>query len=226
LAAPPPVFEAALGDDLPDDLLARIKAELEPGERVLWAAKSLGPHRESGSPWGCLGWSLFFLAVSASAFFLTYGPPRSRVREIEGFLLSAGLLAGIVGISFVAVTMVSWVSNLRRSWTTKPPWHALTDRRAIVWESQVGSAGIAVHAYARGTVKGIHRIEFPDGTGDVIFSTSQIPAYEIQCGFLRIPEVIRVEGLTRDYLLDIASAENRRSDRIDVTSNELRPGDR
>ena len=84
--------------------------------------------------------------------------------------------------------------------------YALTDRRAVIWVPAERSA-VAVHTFQRGAIDGkaLHRVQYPDGSGDVLF---QGHYYAGVAGFLGIAEVRRVEELVRRFLVD----PNRKAD--------------
>jgi hypothetical protein len=51
-------------------------------------------------------------------------------------------------------------------------------------------------------VKRVYRVEYTDGSGDVIFQQpTEAEVYWIPPGFEKVPEVVRVERLVREALL-------------------------
>jgi hypothetical protein len=196
-----------LGHDLPDDLRPWVKAELEPGEHVIWAARALLPPRTTSIPGRVTAalWAAALLSISGGCLYLVLGPLAERVQEVDGFLLATGLLSGIIGFFVVVGTVAASLTELGQGRGEAGPWYALTDRRAVVWEPQPDSKGIAVRAYPRGSVESVSRVEYPDGSGDVVFGLPKT-AFGISPGFKTVADVRRVEKLAREVLVEKASA--------------------
>lgn len=202
---PFPLGSDEVGGDLPDDLRGRIKSELIPGERLLWAARAR-PRRPRFS-FAYLVWYLIATIIlglggfSLAAFWGAFG-----YRDEDDAALKLGFAAGVVGFFVTVVTTCVWASR-RAQWArTANTLHALTDRRAIIWTPVMNSDGIEVHTIERGRVEKIHRVEYPDGSGDVILtypgdSVAYNPDFVPErVGFKDIPEVRRVEDLLRKTL--------------------------
>src|SRR5205823_3679138 len=47
--------------------------------------------------------------------------------------------------------------------------YALTDRRALLFEAGVFGRKVSVHSYGPERLKAIERVDYPDGTGDLVF---------------------------------------------------------
>ena len=86
--------------------------------------------------------------------------------------------------------------------------YAVTDRRAIIWIPMRYLDALEIHSFDRGRVAKIHRMEYPDGSGDVYFTiTGEAVLHnpeepQERLGFKHIPEARRVEELLRRTLLD------------------------
>src|SRR4051812_7784541 len=92
--------------ELADDLADRIKPELEPGERLIWAARSR--LRPEGGPGTLVGAILVFLAsglIATLSFSAFSGVLGDRFRPIEGLLSAIGIFALFVAIGsfFIAL---------------------------------------------------------------------------------------------------------------------------
>ena len=187
-------------EDLPDDLRARIKTELVPGERLLWAAKG-EPTRQPDGPGPLIGGAV-------AAIFLTFGFVNLGV----GFNIPArpggqadvptvaGTVLAIIGSLFALGTVIGWSSRRSERKKVARTLYVLTDQRAIFWKPVTGTAAVEVHTIARGTVKKIHRLELPDGSGDVIFAADGEKSWDPP-RLEGVREVRRVEDLIRRNLL-------------------------
>jgi hypothetical protein len=161
-------------DPLPEELIQLVKPELQPGERLLWAASALAG----------------------------FGPYRQQLLSIEPFLLSFGVIAMIVGLISGVVTIYASADRWWEHGQHVSNTYALTNRRAIIWIPQKGSKAVEVHSFARGSIKGIHRLEYPDGSGSVRFNYPTEDYYGPATGFDSVADVRFVEDLTRRTLVD------------------------
>jgi len=187
-------------DELPDDLRARIKAELTPGEQLLWAAKG-EPRRNPGGMGPLIGglFAAVFLAVGsvtlAAAFNIRARPAGSG----EGPIVFGSVLV-IIGFLVALGTVSGWFSRRSEQKKVASTLYALTDQRAILWKPVAATAAVEVHTIGPGAVKKIYRLELPDGSGDLIFAADGEEPWE-QPGLLGVREVRRVEDLFRRTLL-------------------------
>lgn len=200
-AAPAP---DEIGDGLGVELRARVKSELEPGERLLWVATACpGPGRTSK---GYLAWCLVALASSVVDGFSWAEIFRNPLREIGGRLF-LGLCLGIVGL--FAVLGLFFNRKHKRSVRVRlaNTLYALTERRAIIRSPELSSGAVKVVIIPRGSVSGVYRVEYPDGSGDVLLKAR---AQDFQygdeywgpCGFRGVAEVRRVAEQVRRTLVD------------------------
>ncbi|MFO0951326.1 MAG: hypothetical protein U0835_09280 [Isosphaeraceae bacterium] len=191
-----------VGGFLADELRALLKAELVPGERLLWAGQPV-PWRE---PVGCglVGSGVLagvLLSATALCLVQVFANP---------FAETAGLVTlGVITLVFGVIVAIAVASNLARRRRTRKARHrilfALTDRRAILWRPETESAGTSVISFRTGEVARVHRVEFEDGSGNVVFTPREPPhRYEFPhlSGFERIAEVRRVEEMARRILVD------------------------
>jgi hypothetical protein len=182
-----------LATDLTEDLRARVKSELEPGERLLWAARSYPPPVAIG-----VG-SLFVSTVGLIILALGVGALASAHDYSQR---EQGTLACLVGCVLIGGTIASWflrrVGRLRMSHFC----YAVTDRRAIIWSPSRNGA-LRVVSLPRGRVKSLARVEHPDGSGNLEFNGPNYSEYNpwYECAFQHIPEVRRVEQIVRHNLM-------------------------
>lgn len=189
-------------EPMPEDLSERIKPELSPGERLLWAAweRPAGAGEAPPFLYGSI-WALGFLVLSALGFAGLFGYLGRRFAPIEVLCGTVGVLAGIIGF-FIPVGMLgSWVTERGARSALKRKYYALTDRRAILWTPRAGSSAVEVRSFPRGTIAAVHRAEYPDGSGDVLFERTPTDRYQPAVGFEGIADVRRVEDLARRVLL-------------------------
>jgi hypothetical protein len=185
--------------DLTEQLRARVKGELEPGERLLWAARSLGEPFALGTAFLIVaGVAVVLLAIatwliafpSAWGHFDADRATKGFVCGAFGLVLTLGLLANLFS------------RRVARSRMTRV-CYALTDRRAIIWVPEPRSDATRVYTILRGRIKSLVRVERPDGTGDLEFSvTDSFPDFHwYPLAFKRVADVRRVEQIVRNNLI-------------------------
>jgi hypothetical protein len=199
-----PLFDDAR---LPPDLDARVRAELRPGERLLW----VGQPRRRRFPREALPAFLFGIPFTAFAVFWTalavWIVSRGHGANDPGLLFR--IVFPLFGLPFVliGVGLLSTPYWLRRQATRT--CYALTDRRAILWEAGT-FGGVAVRSFAPDALTGFHRVEYPDGHGDLVFEEVHTEGRDrrgrrrirtARHGFLDVEEVRRIEELLRKALL-------------------------
>ena len=191
-------------DDISEDLTHLIKPELQPGERLLWASRAgLGPGSNPASTWPskpALIWFFGFLTASIGCFAAIPMVANRRPDGPEAGLAVLGIFAGIIAFFFAVFFVGNFFSKQKEREKLAGQVYALTDRRAVIWVPAERSA-VAVHTFQRGTLKGeqLHRVEYPDGSGDVLFHGGYFGGAS---GFIGIAEVRRVEELVRRFLVD------------------------
>ena len=191
---------APSGDPLPEPLAQRLRAELQPGEILLW----------TGRPDPALA------ARPAWTFTLIGG----------AMLIPTTIIAGVIGIVVVAVAFATRSPCLalallpflavfaiillllatlpfRARQLAQNTIYALTNRRAILW--QKGLWNFQVRSFTPQQLGAMQRTERPDGTGDLIFE--QLPYHDEHgrhlrsVGFTALARVRDVEDLIRATLL-------------------------
>lgn len=192
-------------ESMPEEILVLVKPELRPGERLLWAGRGRPRGRGAApnanpliAPLFAVG--LCFLGGVLFAAHLGAFGKIFKDRGDEGLALMFGLLASGLGLVVGIGSAGGWW--LRRSSRARPreSLYALTDRRAITWQPEGRSDAIAVRSYTRGKFKDVHRVEYPDGTGDVICNTPG-DDYWATCRFEGVADVRRVEEIARHLFI-------------------------
>lgn len=193
----------SLGDD---DRSARIKAELEPGERLLWAGSSDPPPERFGWEYplfGAIASLLFLLGTTALAdAFGRFGRRPAEQSTVVGGLTFYGFSGAIVIALFA--NLIKGRAQRRAATNI---FYAVTDRRTISWVPDVSLGGVRVRSLPRSQIVDVMRVQRADGSGNLEFVCSE-PAsrYNFHSNeFKDIGEVHRVEQIVRKNL--IASEE-------------------
>jgi hypothetical protein len=179
-----------LEDGLNDDLRARVKNELEPGERLLWAGRS-NPALEPRGVGFYVVRMITLLLLGAGLFLIM--PPGVIHRSDYGSALVVGLaFLGISGLFLIGV-IAGWIGRLTERRRLVNTCYAITDRRVIMWTPEPRGDAVRVQALGRGQIKSLVRIERPDGSGHLEFYG--------RFKFTYVPEVRRVEQIVRSNLM-------------------------
>ncbi len=168
-----------------------IRAELVPGERLVWE----GRPRPGQLAWSTSGFVVFGLIWEGfSVFALT-----QALRRSEAF-------APFLVMPFLLVGMVPMLSPVWFAWKASRTCYAITDRRVIVCEPRFGST-IRIRSFGPESLTNLLRDQRGDGSGSLIFEELQPPGDDGNQiisgrGFNAISNVQRVESLFRFTLLD------------------------
>ena len=185
--------------NLPPELDARVRSELQRDEQLLWVGQPL-PGRFARS--GCL---LALIGVPFTAFGLFW---------TAGAALAAGHISGvfscfaIFGLPFLVAGLGLLGSPYWLRQRAKRTCYALTDRRGIVWNTGWWGS-VEIRSYGPGQLTRIRRVEYPDGCGNLVFeefttvgnSDGHATSTTRRYGFMAIPRVHEVEELLRKVLL-------------------------
>lgn len=184
-------------DALPEEWLARIKPELAPGERLIWAGEARPPRGMSGWAVATI-WAAGFAGIAMFGFAGLFGALGSTVASADKLLATIGVgasaIAFLIGIGMIA----AGVGKAADRTVMSRNLYALTDSRAISWRP--GGGGVTVVTAQRGTVKAVHRVEYPDGSGSVFFNTPAT-SFGAPAGFFDVADARRVEALVRLHLI-------------------------
>lgn len=193
------------GDGLPDILRARVKAELESGERLIWAAGSHPPIPRLGV--GFFVWCLIALVLLAAGA-VVYGRGLHRgPRHGDGDPATLGIVLISVGVMIAAIAGGSRIGKRFEQARQRGVFYAVTDRRAISWLPEAGSDAIRIRSLHRGQIADVVRVERPNGSGSLEFllAHERHEHYWNHEGFSHVPEVRRVEQIIRQQLISIES---------------------
>jgi hypothetical protein len=186
--------------ELAQDVRGRVKAELEPGERLLWAgAPVLLPARTSRAFWFGVTTVVVCTIVACVAFVTV---PLRFPHSGEG-LSVVGLVSTLVAFATLLGTIAGASTRAGERAKRSGMLYALTDRRAIIWVPDVAKGMVAVHSIPRGSLAQVHRLERPDGSGDVVFTFARGDLWwPAPSAFESVPDVRRVEEQVRRTLVD------------------------
>jgi hypothetical protein len=181
-------------DTIPQTLQQLLRRELDPEERVVWAARPAPLSRAVASA----GTFLFGVPFFSFAVFWTWGATRAfnGPRTVENGVFSR--LAYLWGAMFVLVGAAMLLSPLWAWWVARHTLYAVTDRRAIVIEAPL--RGITVQSFSGERLRDVVRHEHSSGHGDLIFEREAIKGRRGRTvyrdvGFVGIADVKRVEEL-------------------------------
>jgi len=192
-----------ISDGLADDLRARIKAEIEPGERLLWAARSSPPPvpLDAGTVFSVVAVVLLLAAVVGIFILRADAFGYLRLPLKDG--LFAGLLASLVGCALAIGKIYAWIKSRAEQRRRANVCYAVTDRRAVFLIPEPKTDAVRVIVLPRGEIADLVRVEHPDGFGTLELSTpsfaGRLPWYPL--GFQNIPKVRRVEQIVRTNLM-------------------------
>lgn len=190
---------------LSDAQRARIKAELVPGEQLLWSARG-NPSNQSGcNPVFTTIIAIVFLGVSAALFAYSWGLiGLSQAERSQALGLAA--IFGAIGLFLLIILYNTHRSRRKRESLLENPLYALTDRRAILWSVAPGQPdAIEVVSIFRGQATNLNRVEKPDGSGNLVFWLGQVWLLEDSFTMQRptfagIENLRQVEDLARRVL--------------------------
>jgi hypothetical protein len=205
-----PAFTFEFLDPMPDEHRRRLAEELAPDECLIWAAMGKPKIYRPGvlfTAGGLFGLMLLGLALIgfSSVFGWVPGSPRDKDPPLIA-LLFLSVLAGLIWLGMIAF----WSGKRGDTVRSANTLYALSDRRIILWLPSPAKAGaVEVHSLGRGAVAKVHRLEYDDGSGDVVLTT-RIERQRLDPDALPMPEryeirdiakVRHVEDLVRTMLL-------------------------
>lgn len=186
----------------------RLAAELEPGERVVWAGRPLvrlltGP--SIGIVLFAIPWTAFAVFwISAAAWGTWFGGGSGQPVASGPFVAFP-----LFGVPFVLIGLGMLSTPYWSMRAARRTLYALTERRCIVWKGKFGGS-IAVTSYRADVLRSMSRTQRRDGSGDLVFvksitirnrhsSTDTAAQPE---GFLSVANVAELERLVRLTLLE------------------------
>jgi hypothetical protein len=201
-----------LARDMNDELRARVKSELEPGERVLWAGRSFPPLKRPGLANYLVGAAAMALLIfGAINLAHAIGHPRGFTDDGS---IALGSTFCVIGTLLTLGVIGSRYSRRKERIRDAGVCYAVTDRRIIIWAPEEDPDGVRVSTMPGAQIGHIERIQRTDGSGDLEFYRPGDGNYRFgQVGFKHIPEVRRVEQIVRNNLMTDRKGTKVESDR-------------
>ena len=136
---------------------------------------------------------------------MTRGLSRQRLNDGNEFV--AGMTFAGLAFAVVLGLIGNWRSRTKERERSSRALYAITDRRAIIWSPEPKGNAVRIRTIPRGEIYNLVRVENPDGSGSVLFSstkddtTREIDAQWYPFGFRHVDDVRRVELLVRNNLM-------------------------
>ncbi len=203
--------ESKFGAGVSDGLRACLKAELEPGERLFWAARACPPPVPTIDAFPAFftallcGLSGFALAVVFGVYGLVALGPREAA-------LVFGLGPAAIGFFILLALVGRRIGYLRTRWRLARTFYGLTDRRAIVGIDHGDGEPIWFSSLPFDAIHDTLCIEHQDGTGDVYFvgdlvatdrdgyKQTYASVVSPELGFVGTPRALEVAEMVRRIL--------------------------
>jgi hypothetical protein len=177
---------------LPPHLQQRLRAELKPGESLVWSGQP-DPGRYMRD-----GFKLWFFFIPWTAFsvFWIFGAMGFQMPKFESWWNAFplfGLPFLLIGIGGLSAPL--WLRRKARSMV-----YAVTSQRAITIE---GATSITVRSYLASDIGDLERVEHADGSGNLVLRSESYrdgdgDRQTRKHGFFAIADVRRVEKLIDD----------------------------
>jgi hypothetical protein len=179
-----------IDQDLPFELAAKVEGELAEGERLQWAAQP-APMRSVARSIPIVA---FGVAWTAFAVFWTCAA--------SGALFDHGAQGGLFwlfGIPFIVIGLGMLSAPLWALRKAKRTVYAVTDRRAFILDSAMGTR---IRSFGPEGLGDLERIERADGSGDIVIVREYYHSHEggrsaHKIGFFGIADVRGVEQMLR-----------------------------
>jgi hypothetical protein len=196
---------------LPPEAQSRIAGELQPGEKLIWAAQPI-PALYARSGWGLAifgiffgGFALFWIAMAGGMmWFSNDGPPGGGSGIGKAFSCFP-----LFGLPFLAIGVGMLTAPIWMRRNAARTVYGLTDRRAILCQGKT-FGGVEVRSFGPPDLTHMTRVERANGTGDLIFREVISTSYDSEgdrrtnrtrIGFIAIERVRDVENLVRTQLM-------------------------
>ncbi|OJW13675.1 MAG: hypothetical protein BGO49_29545 [Planctomycetales bacterium 71-10] len=182
-----------------DDLAADLKADLWPGESLLWSERPALPRMRRIRPIPLLfvaaltGLSGVSLAGMLGVLHRESIPPEA---VLIGFGLAPLVLGGLIAVD-VARRSCGWAA---RRWALARTVYAMTDQRVIIGRYDA-TDGLRSYSLIPGMIADTSPFEYADGTGDLVFEGVESSARRA-VGFFGIRRVRSVDRLLHETLID------------------------
>lgn len=200
----------------------RLRAELQPGERLVWAGYPVrtpmgGPRliaRAGGVFFAIFSLIWIGMAIGIGVFATGPGPGQAPGQGVGGFGIVA-FIAAAMGLVPLAIGVGLVVGSSKKRWAPHRFLYALTTDRCIIWTpTPLGSATVV--SLTRDQIRHMQRHERADASGDLILARELRAAHtnpaasgpvgpmshvtETTHAFLSVGEVAKVERLVRETL--------------------------
>lgn len=198
--APIPKEAGAIDPDFDEVVLGQIKPELAGDEQLLWVGRP--PLSSPGDELltRTLGIALFVLL---GGWIVTYALSRRFGGKAGAWGIVSAALLGTASFSALFLALGFVCDRLTRA-TRRKTLYAVTDRRAILWRPEGDRGGVKVHSVEGRSIAGTERIDYPDGTGDLLILGETGRAEDYRLRFVRVVDVARVERLLREMAYSAA----------------------
>lgn len=182
-----------------DDPFAEIKADLWPGEQLLWSERPALPRlrRIRAVP-------LLFVAVvsglsgvALAAIFGALRPGALPVEMVVAVIAVGPIALGGLMAAYAFQRVCGWAA---RRWALARTVYAITDQRAIIGRYD-SRRELRCLSLIPGMIAETSRLEYPDGTGDLVFEVA-VSSTRRAVGFFGIRGVRSVDRLLHETLID------------------------
>ena len=196
----------AVKKKIPNQLKAKVKRELEPGEKIQWADMPV-PHFLTVESIITFLFGIPWMTISLIAVF---GAIQSR--DVLGYFFLLPFL--LIGIGFLSCPL--WVYRMARNTI-----YVITDRRAITID---GCFTYTIRSYEPNKLQHIYRKERRDKSGDVIilyreWRDSDGESNSEELGFLGIENPKEVEAMLKRLADRDVKNENRSQHHVSTIRN-------
>lgn len=186
-------------DESDDDREVDIEVDLWPGESLLWAERPTLPRMRRIRPIPLLFVTVLTALSGVSLAGMLGVLQRDAIRP-EVVLIAFGLAPLALGLLIALdVARRSWAWAARR-WALARTVYALTDQRVIIGRYDARD-GLAAFSLIPGMIADTSRVEYADGTGDLVFEGVESSGRRA-VGFFGIRRVRSVDRLLHETLID------------------------
>jgi hypothetical protein len=196
---------------LSPDVNARVQSELQPGERLVWAAQP-NPRAYARGSWAISIFGVVFTAFAAFWILMAGGFAWFAGGVISNHASGPGAVFAcfpLFGVPFLLIGVAMLLAPVWMRRAARRAAYAITDRRALVWQARPFGSELTVRSFAPAELTQITRVERADGTGDLVFlevfnhstnSKGHRSTTRTRFGFLGVDGVRDVEDLLRKTL--------------------------
>ena len=179
---------------LPEHLQQRLRAELKPGESLVWSSQ---PNADQFMKSGFLLW-LFFIPWTVISLIWIASALNFQLPQFNG----GQNLFPLLGIPFVLIGIGGLCTPIWRKRHARSIIYAITNQRAITIE---GVKSFTVKSYSPSDISMLERHEGPDGLGSLILKSESYRDSDgiqqtTQYGFFAIENVRAVENFVQNLI--------------------------